>query len=94
MPERDRRVQFRNRYLMMVKNDTLQDVPRRPAADRGLRGAALGYALLRERHLLRGYREAAPPAADGTRRQRREIQAAGAERAASPRAPFGLEPQP
>src|SRR3954451_14466902 len=52
MPERDRRVQFRNRYLMMVKNDTLQDVKGDLLRIAGYELAAFGYALLRERHLL------------------------------------------
>lgn len=92
VPERDRRVQFRNRYLMMVKNDTLQDVrgdlPRIAAYEL----AAFAYALVRERHLLGGYsdlRELLPTA----RRQRREIQARRRARG-NPRAPFGLEPRP
>jgi GT2 family glycosyltransferase len=92
MPERDRRVQFRNRYLMMVKNDTLQDVKGDLLRIAAYEAAALGYALLRERHLLRGYgelRHLLPTA----RRHRLEIQARRRLRG-SPRAPFGLEPQP
>jgi GT2 family glycosyltransferase len=92
MPERERRLQFRNRYLMMGKNDSLRDVApdlHRLAAYEVL---ALGFALLRERHLLRGYRETLRllPAA---RRRRRAIQA---RRRGRPwrRAPFGLEPAP
>lgn len=88
MPERDRRMQFRNRYLMMVKNDTAQglarDLPRIAAWEL----AALGYALLRERHLLGAYAETARllPAA---RRRRAWIQSA--RRAAGvDRVPFGL----
>ena len=92
MPERDRMVQFRNRHLMMVKNDTLQDLRGDLLRVAGYELAALGYALLRERHLLGGYgelRDLLPTA----RRQRREIQARRRLRG-SPRAPFGLEPQP
>src|SRR3954454_6134848 len=92
MPERDRRVQFRNRYLMMVKNDTLQDVRSDLARIAAYELAALGYALLREQHLVKGYgelRQLLPTA----RRQRREIQARRRSRG-TPRAPFGLEPQP
>lgn len=92
MPESDRRVQFRNRYLMMVKNDTLQDLRGDLFRMAGYEIAAFGYALLRERHLLDGYaelRHLLPTA----RRQRREIQARRRLRG-SPRAPFGLEPQP
>lgn len=88
IPERDRRVQFRNRYLMMVKNDTAalaRDLPRVAAYE----ALALGHVLLRERHLLRGYAEAlrmAPRA----RRLRREL---SERRRGRPRArvPFGLE---
>lgn len=92
MPERDRRVQFRNRYLMMVKNDTIQDVRDDVARIAGYEVAALAYALARERHLLKAYaelRDLIPTA----RRQRREIQARRRSRG-NPRAPFGLEPQP
>ncbi len=89
VPERDRRVQFRNRYLMMVKNDTsalARDLPRVAAYE----VAAFGYALLRERHLLRGYGEAARMLGKA-RRDRRELRAklAGRPRSA---VPFGLEP--
>jgi GT2 family glycosyltransferase len=92
MPERDRRIQFRNRYLMMVKNDTLQDLRGDLLRVAGYELAAFGYALLRERHLLGGYgelRHLLPTA----RRHRLEIQARRRLRG-SPRAPFGLEPQP
>ncbi|MGH2840450.1 MAG: glycosyltransferase family 2 protein, partial [Solirubrobacteraceae bacterium] len=57
VPERDRRVQFRNRYLMIAKNDTA-------AVARDLHRVALyelqalGFAVLRERFLLGGYVEA------------------------------------
>jgi GT2 family glycosyltransferase len=92
VPQRDRLVQFRNRYLMMVKNDTLQDVHRDVHRIAAYELVALAYALLRERHLLRGYRDVARmlPAA---REKRRLIQARRGERAAV-RAPFGLELQP
>ena len=92
MPERDRRVQFRNRYLMIVKNDTLQDVRGDMLRIAGYEAAALGFALLRERHLLRSYGELRTllPTA---RRQRREIQARRRSRG-MPRAPFALEPTP
>jgi GT2 family glycosyltransferase len=92
MPERDRRMQFRNRYLMMVKNDTARgltrDLPRIAAWEIG----ALGYALVRERHLLGAYGEAARllPAA---RRRRRVIQTAR-RKARVDDVPFGLEVQP
>jgi GT2 family glycosyltransferase len=91
VPERDRRVQFRNRYLMMVKNDTLQDLKGDLLKVAGYEIAAFGYALVRERHLLDGFRELRHllPTA---RRQRREIQRRRRSRG-GPRAPFGLEPQ-
>jgi GT2 family glycosyltransferase len=92
MPELDRRMQFRNRYLMMVKNDTARgiarDLPRIAAWEAG----ALTWALVRERHLLRAYSETLErlPAA---RRKRRAIQAA--RRAAGvDQVSFGLEPRP
>ncbi|MBA2793822.1 MAG: glycosyltransferase family 2 protein, partial [Thermoleophilaceae bacterium] len=56
--EWQRMVQFRNRYLMIAKNDPLdtllRDLPRILVYE----VLALGFALLRERHLLRGYVEA------------------------------------
>jgi GT2 family glycosyltransferase len=92
MPARDRRLQFRNRYLMMVKNDTAQDIRSDLPRIAAYEVAAFGYALLRERHLLKGYgelRQLLPTA----RRQRREIQARRRS-LGTPRAPFGLEPRP
>ena len=51
MPKWDRMMQFRNRYLMIAKNDPLprllRDLPRILAYE----VLALGFALLRERHL-------------------------------------------
>ena len=92
MPERDRRIQFRNRYLMMVKNDTLQDARGDLLRIAVYEMAALGYALVRERHLIGGYselRQLLPTA----RRHRRVIQARRRMRG-NPRAPFDLEPRP
>jgi GT2 family glycosyltransferase len=92
MSVESRRMQFRNRYLMMVKNDTLHDLRGNFLRIAGYELAAFGYALVRERHLLGGYaelRHLLPTA----RRQRREIQARRRSRG-TPRAPFGLEPQP
>lgn len=88
MPERDRRVQFRNRYLMMVKNDTsalARDLHRVAAYE----VLALGHALVRERHLLHGYREAARMA-PRARRLRRELRERRRGRSAR-RVPFGVE---
>jgi hypothetical protein len=77
---------------MMVKNDTAQDLRGNMLPIVGYEIAAFAYALLRERHLLRGYAELRHllPSA---RRQRLEIQARRRSRGI-PRAPFGLEPQP
>lgn len=86
MPDWDRMVQFRNRLLMMVKNDPVEalvrDLPTVAAYELG----ALGYALLVERALLRGYVEAARMLPD-MRRKRRIIQR---RRTGLP--PYGLEP--
>lgn len=88
--EWQRMVQFRNRYLMIAKNDPLatllRDLPRILLYE----VLALGFALLRERHLLRGYVEALRllPA---MLRKRRVLQARRRERAAAP-VPYGLEP--
>jgi GT2 family glycosyltransferase len=90
VPERDRRVQFRNRYLMIIKNDTAavaRDVHRLLFYE----VQALGFAVLRERFLLGGYADVlrlAPRA----RRLRREL---GERRRGRPpvRVPFGLEPR-
>jgi GT2 family glycosyltransferase len=83
-----RRLQFRNRYLMWAKNETrkglLHDCTRIAAYE----VAALGYALLRERELLGGYREAWQ-ALPGARRRRHAVQS----RRAVARPPFGLTPE-
>lgn len=85
--EAHRRLQFRNRYLMWVKNETRAGLLRDLPLVAGYEIAALGHVLLRERHLLRGYAEAwaALPEA---RRRRRVVQARRAVR----RVPFGLAP--
>jgi GT2 family glycosyltransferase len=92
MPEWDRMMQFRNRYLMIAKNDpagTLaRDLPRILAYEL----AALGFAVLREHHLLRGYLEAAR-LAPRMRRKRKKLQSRRRERGAPP-IPYGLEPSP
>jgi len=86
----DRRMQFRNRYLMTVKNDPLRtfvrDLPRIAAYE----VLALGFALVRERHLLRGYAEAAR-LVPRMYRKRAVLQARRRERSAPP-VPYGLEP--
>ncbi len=93
----DRRTQFRNRLLMIAKNETPADLVRDAGPLLLYEAQALGYALIREHELLPGYREAARrlPAALRARRQiqgrgraRRQIQA----RRRARRVPFGLEP--
>ncbi len=90
--EWQRMVQFRNRYLMIAKNDPLRqllgDLPRIMAYE----VLALGYALARERHLLRGYVEAAR-LLPVSLRKRRVLQDRRRERGA-PAVPYGLEPRP
>lgn len=73
MSEADRRLQFRNRYLMMLKNDTVAEMARDLPWLVGYELAALGHALLRERDLLAGYGEAWA-LRDGARRRRRLVQ--------------------
>jgi GT2 family glycosyltransferase len=92
MPEWDRMLQFRNRYLMIAKNEPAgalgRDLPRVLAYEM----ASLGFALLRERHLLRGYVEAAR-LVPRMRRKRKKLQSLRRERGAPP-IPYGLEPSP
>lgn len=90
MPPWDRMMQFRNRYLMIAKNDPLpallRDLPRILVYEL----LALGFAILRERHLLRGYFEAARllPRMLGKRAElQRKRRANGAAAI-----PYGLEP--
>jgi GT2 family glycosyltransferase len=93
VPERDRTMQFRNRYLMMVKNDTVGALARDAHRVAAYELLAFGYALLRERHLLHGYGAAARLARRARRRRavlRRRLRSRG--EAAS--VPFGLEPAP
>ena len=92
VPERDRRVQFRNRYLMMAANDSpaglLHDLPRILAYEL----LALGHVLLRERHLLRGYADARR-LLPGARRRGALLEHKLRGRGRSD-VPFGLEPVP
>ena len=86
--EWQRMVQFRNRYLMIIKNDPLSallhDLPRIVTYE----VAALGFSLLRERFLLRGYAEAVR-VFPRMRRKRALLQRRRRERGA-PRTPYGL----
>lgn len=59
LPERSRRLTFRNRYLLIAKNDRPRDLLRDLPWILAYELAALGFALARERHLLRGYVEVA-----------------------------------
>lgn len=84
-----RRTQFRNRYLMMVKNDSLRELLPHVGWLLVYEPLALGFALLREPELLPGYVEAVRhlPA---ELRWRRVIQSRRRVR----RVPFGLKPPP
>ena len=84
MSEAARRMQFRNRYLMIAKNEG-RELARDLPLVLGYEILALGHVLLRERHLLPAYREAwrRLPAA---RRRRRAIQ----RRRVAGRVPYGL----
>ena len=87
MPEHARRLQFRNRYLMIVKNETRRGLLRDGARIALYELLALGHALLREHHLLGGYR-AAYRMLPGARRRRALTQ----EKRRVARPPFGLTP--
>ncbi len=78
----NRRLVFRNRYLMIAKNDALRDLLRDLPWIAAYELVALGFAITREPHLLRGYLEAARllPAA---RRRRGPLQARRRERGIS-----------
>ena len=89
MPAADRRTQFRNRLLMVAKNDRPGALARNAPALLGYELAAFGYALVREPELLGGYGEALRRLPDALR-QRRLIQS----RRRVERVPFGLEPPP
>lgn len=86
LPEAHRRLQFRNRLLMMAKNDAWPDLRGDLHRIAMYELLALGHVLLRERHLLRAYRDALRqlPAA---RRRRQVVQA---KRPLGVKAPFGL----
>ena len=86
LPEAHRRLQFRNRLLMMAKNDAWPDLRRDLHRIAFYELLAVGHVLLRERHLLRAYGQAAR-ALPAARRRRRIVQA---KRAPGARPPFGL----
>jgi GT2 family glycosyltransferase len=85
--QRDRQLQFRNRYLMMAKNETPSGLIRHLPWIAAYEVLALGHVLLRERYLLSAYRDAGRhlPAA----RRRRRLTHLGS-RVGEP--PFGLRP--
>ena len=85
-----RTVQFRNRYLMIIKNDPLSAFLRDLMWILPYEIAALGFALLREPFLLRGYREAIA-LYSGMRRKRVELQRRRKVRG-SPQIPYALRP--
>jgi GT2 family glycosyltransferase len=58
LPEHHRALQFRNRLLMIAKNETAAGFARDAPWILGWELLALGHVLLRERHLLRAYRDA------------------------------------
>lgn len=87
LPSADRRMQFRNRYLMMLKNDTAAGLARDLHRVLAYEALALGYALLRERELLGGYADAWRLRA-ATRRRRAVLHS----RRRTRRPPFGLTP--
>jgi GT2 family glycosyltransferase len=88
-----RRLQFRNRYLMMLKNDTGAAIARDLHRIVAYEALALGYALIVERELLRGYIDALALAGAAWRR-RRVIQRRRRARGAAARVAFGLAPAP
>ncbi len=93
MSETARRLQFRNRYLMMIKNETAAGMARDLPWIAGYEVLALGHVLVRERHLLGGYRDVWRLRA-GAWRRRAEIQERRRRLVSRPRwrasPPFGL----
>ncbi len=85
LPEEHRRLQFTNRLLMLLKNETPAGLLRHAPWILGYELLALGHVLLRERHLLGGY-AAARRGWVAARRRRRAM------RRPSARPPFGLLP--
>jgi GT2 family glycosyltransferase len=87
MSKAARQLQFRNRYLMMIKNETAASLRADGAWIAAYEVLALGHVLLRERHLLKGYHDAWR-LRGGALRRRRIVQAG---RRAAP--PFGQRPR-
>jgi GT2 family glycosyltransferase len=82
-----RRLQFRNRYLMIAKNETRAGLRRDGLMLAGYELLVVGHVLLRERHLLAAYRDTWR-LLPGARRRRRLVQT----RRQVATAPFGLRP--
>ena len=87
LSQEHRRLQFTNRLLMVVKNETWAGLRADGAWILGYELLALGHVLLRERFLLRGYRDAARGLRGALRRRR-----AAQGRRVVARPPFGAEP--
>lgn len=85
---RHRRLQFRNRYLMIAKNETMDGLARDLHRILTYEVLAFGYALLRERALLGGYRDAWRLLPAARRRRAQTLP----RRARNRRVPFGLAP--
>lgn len=88
VPEHHRRLQFRNRYLMMLKHDTWGSLWRDLPWVLGYEVLALGHVVLRERHLLGGYVDAWRLRRGALARRRVLL----ARRNRGRRVPFGLRP--
>lgn len=69
-PRRFRRLSYRNRYLMLLKNDTPRNIARDFAPIATFEMLQLGHVLLREPHLLLGWWEIARRAPDAWRKRR------------------------
>lgn len=87
MSREARRIQFRNRYLMIAKNETAAGIRRHGLLLAAYEVLVLGHVLMREPHLLAGYGDAWR-LRSGARRRRRLVQSR--RRVAVP--PFGLRP--
>ena len=85
--EEHRALQFRNRLLMIAKNETARGLARDLPRVALYETLALGHVLLRERHLLGAYRDALR-LLPGARRRRSIVQS----RRVTGRPPFGLRP--
>lgn len=90
LPAAHRRLQFRNRLLMVAKNERGRELMRHAPFVLAWEALALGHALLRERELLGAYREAWTLRA-GVLRRRRLLRARARDRMVE-RVPFGLAP--